>query len=315
MVLIIVSSMSVIAQDAKYSFKESYQLSAPSTVSVSSSDGNIEVVTIEGKNTDVFYVVKKDNRILNISKAEVEKEIELEVVQEGSSLSIVVKYKNEFRMLDWRDKMVIDFRLQVPSSTSCDLRTSDGNVSVSGMKKDQKLRTSDGNVNISNIGGSVVASTSDGNVNVDNVNGVVDVKTSDGDITATEIKGDTFAGTSDGNITITKITGKISAKTSDGDIRFKDLSGSITASTSDGNVSGNLLKLTNELNVKTSDGNITVSIPGNLGLDLDIKGESLDVPLTNFSGRSDENRIVGKCNGGGVAVNISTSGNVRLNYN
>ena len=75
-----------------------------------------------------------------------------------------------------------------------------------------------------------------------------------------------------------------------------------------------MLALSKELTVRTGDGNISVTIPDKLGLDLDIKGESLDIPLNNFSGRSDENVIVGKSNGGGIPVNLSTSGNVRLSY-
>ena len=103
-------------------------------------------------------------------------------------------------------------------------------------------------------------------------------------------------------------------KTSDGDLKFRDLAGSLNAHTSDGNVSGNIIELKSELTIRTSDGNISVFVPANIGMDLNIKGESLDVPLNNFSGHSDEKSIQGKSNGGGVAVNLSTSGNVTLAY-
>jgi len=141
------------------------------------------------------------------------------------------------------------------------------------------------------------------------------VKTSDGDIHVSEASSGATASTSDGNITITKAKGDVRAKTSDGDIVFQDLEGALTASTSDGNIKGNIQRLTKELSAHTSDGNISITVPANLGLDLDIKGESLDVPLTNFSGSSNEKRIQGKSNGGGIPVNRSTSGNVRLSYN
>jgi DUF4097 and DUF4098 domain-containing protein YvlB len=302
------------AQDDRYSFKESYELGTQAKVSVSSSDGNIEAVAFEGKKTDIFYIVKKNNKLLNISRQELEKEVTLEVVQAGNSLSIVVKYKNELQSFNWKDQMVVSFRLQVPKETACDLRTSDGNVSIKGLTSDQKCKTSDGNLNISDIEGSVFASTSDGNISVKKVVGPVEVKTSDGNIQLEDIKGDAKAGTSDGNIGVHRISGNTSVKTSDGDILFRDLSGSVTANTSDGNVSGNVLELKSELTVRTSDGNISVAIPDRLGLDLDIKGESLDVPLNNFSGRSDKKSIQGKSNGGGIPVNLSTSGHVTLSY-
>jgi DUF4097 and DUF4098 domain-containing protein YvlB len=305
-------SVSCIAQE--YSFKENYQLGKTAQVSISSSDGNIEAVAFDNDKTDVFYIVRKNNKVLNISRAELEKEVTLEVVQSGNSLSIVVKYKNEFGWSDWRDKMVVSFRLQLPRETECTLRTSDGNIALKGFSRNQRCNTSDGDVSISDVHGSLVASTSDGNISVSKVSGNVEVKTSDGDIHLEEIKGDARASTSDGNVSATKLTGNTSMKTSDGDLTFRDLAGSLNAQTSDGNVRGNLVELKTELTIRTSDGNISVSVPANIGLDLNIKGESLDVPLTNFSGRSDERSIQGKSNGGGVPVSLTTSGNVSLAY-
>ena len=312
--IVLISSVVCQAQDDRYSFKESYELATPAKVSISSSDGNIEAVAFEGNKTDIFYIVKKNNRLLNISRQELEKEVILEVEQQGSSLSIVVKYRNESHSFNWKDQMVVSFRLQLPKETSCDLRTSDGNISIKGLTKDQKCKTSDGDLSIADIAGSVLATTSDGNVTVKKVAGPVEVKSSDGDIHLDDIKGDVTAGTSDGNIAVSKISGNTSVKTSDGDILFKDLSGSLIANTSDGNVSGNVVELKRELTVRTSDGNISVTLPDRLGLDLDIKGESLDIPLNNFSGRSDEKVIQGKSNGGGIPVKLSTSGHVTLAY-
>lgn len=302
------------AQDNRYSFKESYELGSTPQISVSSSDGNIEAVAFEGTKADVFYIVTKHHKVLNISREELEKELILEVVHTGSSLSIVVKYKDNFNSFNWNDKMVVSFRLQLPASSACDLRTSDGNISMKGLNNTQKCKTSDGDLDLSNIGGSITAATSDGNITIKKVSGSVEAKTSDGDIRIEDVKGNAGATTSDGNITVTNLSGSTTAKTSDGDIVFRDLTGSLNATTSDGNVSGNLLQLTKELTIRTSDGNITVAIPDRLGLDLDIKGESLDIPLSNFSGRSDERVIRGKSNGGGIPVNLSTSGNVRLTY-
>ena len=110
--VLLLTSIAGLAQD--YSFKESYQLGSTAQVSISSSDGNIEAVAFDNDKTDVFYIVRKNNKVLNISRADLEKEVTLEIQQSGNSLSIVVKYKNEFGWTDWRDKMVVSFRLQLP---------------------------------------------------------------------------------------------------------------------------------------------------------------------------------------------------------
>ena len=212
-----------LAQTAPYSFKESYDLGASAKVMISSSDGNIDVVAFDGAKTDVFYIVKKNNKLLNVSCQELEKELELDVAQAGNSLSIVVKYKNEFGSVNWKDKMIVSFRLQVPKQTACDLRTSDGNISMKGLTRDQRCKTSDGDLEILDIEGMVNASTSDGNITVKKVAGPLEVKTSDGNIRIEDIKGDVKGTTSDGNVSVTNVTGNTTAKTSDGDISFKDL--------------------------------------------------------------------------------------------
>jgi hypothetical protein len=52
-------------QDLQYSFKEAYDIATPAQVSISYSDGNIEAVSSEGKKTEIFYIVKKNNNCSN----------------------------------------------------------------------------------------------------------------------------------------------------------------------------------------------------------------------------------------------------------
>src|SRR5689334_24543718 len=124
---------SALAQDARYSFKESFTLSASPQVSISSSDGDIEVVNVEGANTDVFFIVKKQNKVLSMNRAALEKELELTIDKTDNSLNIVVKYPNSHGMMDWKDRVTVSFRVQAPKGTTCDLRTSDGNISIVGL--------------------------------------------------------------------------------------------------------------------------------------------------------------------------------------
>ncbi|MBL0740029.1 DUF4097 family beta strand repeat-containing protein [Chryseolinea lacunae] len=314
-VLSLVSLAVCRAQDNEYSFKESFDVSSPAQLTISSSDGNIDVLPSSGSKIEVFYVVKKGNKVLKISKDELRKELTLDVNATASGVSINVEYPPTTWTFGMNERMRVNFRVLVPLRTACDLRSSDGNIVLNGVTGDQKLKTSDGNIHVATVKGDLYGKTSDGNVHVKNVDGSVDLKTSDGNIELDHITGTTVAaGTSDGNIRITKVTGDISVSTSDGDIAFQDVSGSFNGSTSDGNVRGNILDLKKNLTVRTSDGNIDITIPGNIGLDLDVKGESLDVPLTNFSGTSNEKKIRGKANGGGIAVSLSSNGGVSLGY-
>lgn len=306
------------AQVDDYSFKEDYKVSSPAQLSVSSHDGNIDVVASNGDVIEVYYIAKKNGKVLDITRAELEKDLIIEVDKSANSLKINVE--NRFKNQNWTfsqsfNRVDVNFKILVPKQTACNLHTSDGNVVIAGLNSDQEIKTSDGNIEINHISGNVKGRTSDGNVRVDGIKGSLEIATSDGNIHLKEIRGSVQASTSDGNIELSEIIGATSVKTSDGDIYLNNISGSFKGITSDGNVRGNVVDLKNELIVKTGDGNISIKIPGQLGLDLEIRGESLNVPLTNFSGKSDKKVIQGKSNGGGIAVNLSTSdGNITLGY-
>ncbi len=321
-----------IAQDFDYSFSENYKVSTPASMDIRTSDGNITVTSATGNEIRVFYIVKKNGKLLKIDRQELEKEVTLEVNHSDNSLDISVRHniKNSWMNIN---PINVGFRIFVPEQTATILHTADGNISLEGLTGNQECKTSDGNISISKIKGQTTGTSSDGNVNLNGINGSVYVRTSDGNISLEDISGNVQSTTSDGNIhlntingdiesvtsdgdiKISRSNGNISARTSDGHIAFEDISGSLTAVTSDGNIYGNFVKLESKLMARTSDGNVDITIPDQLGLDLDIKGESLSVPLTNFSGQSDKKSIHGQSNGGGIAVSIQASGgNIRLAY-
>lgn len=294
-------------QEPESSFKETYNVSLPAQLSISSSDGNIEVKQSGGRDIEVFYIVRRNGKLLNIDRKALEEELKLEVVHDANTLKITVKYPDDHFHGFSMNRMEVSFEIHTPKETACDLATSDGNISLDGLAGDQHVRTSDGNISITNVNGDVTGKTSDGDIRADKVSGSVKVATSDGNIALTAIVGDIESSTSDGNISLANVQGNASSKTSDGHIDFKNLSGSFTGSTSDGNISGTFSQLKGNLTARTSDGNIDITIPAKMGLDLDIKAESMNVPLENFSGRSDKKVIQGKSNGGGIPVKLSSS--------
>jgi len=310
----ILFTSSTFSQDFEYSFKEEYKMNLPASLSLSSFDGNIEVIPSEGNVIQIYYIVKKDIRLMKINREQLEEEVVVTVDHDPDRLMIKVEPKDKWSF-NWRDRANVHFKVYVPVRTSCELNTSDGNVVLSGVSGRQQIRTSDGNISVSEISGDVTGHTSDGNIHTKRIKGSVEVKTSDGDVVLDNIAGTVRSSTSDGNIRITKVEGDITARTSDGDISFEGVSGAMDAVTSDGNVRGEFALLKNQVTIRTSDGNIDLAVPKGLGLDLNIKGESLNVPLANFSGHSEDERIEGAVNGGGVAVNLVTSdGRVSLSY-
>jgi DUF4097 and DUF4098 domain-containing protein YvlB len=123
------------------------------------------------------------------------------------------------------------------------------------------------------------------------------------------------AQTSGGSIRLTDARGTLQVHTSGGSIHLENTGGSIEASTSGGGIHAKVSGLEKYLRLKTSGGSITASIPGGLGLDLDLKGNRVNTKLINFNGEAEKDRIRGKMNGGGIEVVMSTSGgSVNLDY-
>lgn len=242
------------AQKSDYSFKENYPVSSSPAVTLSSSDGNIKVYPSKSNQIEIYYIARRRNEVLRITKEDLEKEGFIFTTNHSNdNLQIRIKEKRRYNHNNWRNQINVSIEVYTPAQSSCDLHSSDGDIVLQGLTGTQTLRTSDGDIKLTNIKGDITGTTSDGN------------------------------------------------------IAFENISGSLDVATSDGNVMGNLLELKSSLKIRTSDGNIRVSIPRKLGLDLDIRGESLRIPLRNFTGRSTKSKINGKMNGGGKLVRLRTS--------
>jgi DUF4097 and DUF4098 domain-containing protein YvlB len=317
--LLLICSLHIISplcgQDFDYSFKETYKVSTPANLDLSSSDGHLDIIPSDGNQIEVFYIVRKAGKLLKIDRQKLEEDFIVETESSANAVRISVKDKRQYKPFNFEYETGVGFKVYVPKETMCNLATSDGNITITGLNANQQFKTSDGSIELIEIAGSVTGRTSDGDIRIRKIKGNVDVQTSDGTIELETVGGDVQASTSDGNIRLNKINGDIAVRTSDGYIDFKEISGSFKASTSDGNIKGSVTTLKKELTLKTSDGDIEVTLPEQLGLDLDIKGESIDVPFKNFTGKFDKTYVRGKSNGGGIPVILTTSGgNVRLTY-
>jgi hypothetical protein len=76
------------AQDFDYSFKEEYKMTLPATLTVSTSDGNIDVMPGKGDVITVYYIVKKTGRFMKIDRKKVEEELRLEVDHDGGAFRL-----------------------------------------------------------------------------------------------------------------------------------------------------------------------------------------------------------------------------------
>jgi len=74
-----------------------------------------------------------------------------------------------------------------------------------------------------------------------------------------------------------------------------------------------IIELGKYVTVSNSGGNINLELPGEKGINLKLRGNKIKIDdLKNFSGQQDEHRISGTVNGGGIPVEVRTSGSITL---
>ena len=316
-----------------FSFKETYKVSTPAEMVITTNDGFINVNSNESREIEVFYIVKKNNRIIDIDLDELEIYVDVDVISSNDRLEIKIRQKETSWIKNWKDRHNVSLQINAPANTACNLKTSDGDILLEGFRGEQQCRTSDGDIIVEHIAGYLTAKTSDGDINVSNVQGDTELITSDGDINVENTEGEANFRTSDGNILVRNIDGNINAvtsdgniilgntngentaRTSDGNIVFENMRGSLSAQTSDGDIRGDLIQITNKLYLRTSDGNISVTIPDGLGIDVRLKGEDIHTKLDNFSGNTSDHLVEGTIRGGGIEVELITSdGNINLDF-
>ncbi|MFD2935922.1 DUF4097 family beta strand repeat-containing protein [Spirosoma flavum] len=292
-------------------------------------------LTIEGGSTGtkVEMFVRANNWNDKLDKAEIDerlKDYDITIAQEGSTLVAIAKHRG--MNTNWKKTLSISFKFYTPRNVATDLRTSGGSIQLSSLTGTQKFRTSGGSLNLTDLEGDINGQTSGGSINMDRCRKDIDLQTSGGSIEAkassgkmrlhtsggsirlTELKGNIDAQTSGGSVNGDDIEGEIKANTSGGSVRLANIAGSVDASTSAGGVDVSIVKLGEYVRLTTSAGNVRVKMPLDKGISLNLSGNNIKIPLSNFNGDTEKDRIKGTLNGGGIPVTLSaSSGSVYVN--
>lgn len=270
-----------------------------------------------------------------ISKEEIAerlKEYDLTIQQSGDSLIAIVKRKRDnWSDDDWKRSLSISFKAYVPEKINTDVRTSGGSILMEnltgnigfgtsgGSLKARKLggvvrgKTSGGSIDVSNCKDDLELTTSGGSIHAENSEGNLNLRTSGGSMDLNGLKGNINARTSGGSIDANGLSGEMKLQTSGSSIHLRAIAGTLDASTSGGSIDAEVIELGKSLSLRTSAGSVTLRMPLDKGLDLDLRANKITANLNNFNGDTDDNRIKGALNGGGIPVRISvSSGNLYL---
>lgn len=333
--LVSIASQGQSEKDKPYVTKN-FSNSALNALTVETSGGSISVTGGETSGFRVEMYVRPNNNWngkQDFSKEEIEDRLEdfdILIGTEGNKVIATAKRKNNG---NWNNKGVsIGFKVYTPRKITTNLKTNGGSISMSSLNGEQNFSTSGGSLKVDDLdgiirgrtsGGSIEASkcskdivltTSGGSIRANDLTGNVNLTTSGGSIDLDNLNGDIRAHTSGGSVKGDGIKGKLDAGTSGGSVRLANVSGSLKASTSAGAIEVSMLSLGEYVNLSTSAGSVRVTMPLDKGLDLNLRGSKVSIPLKNFDGNAEKNRVSGKMNGGGVPVTLSaSSGSVYVN--
>jgi DUF4097 and DUF4098 domain-containing protein YvlB len=314
---------------------KSFKNASPKKIIAGTSHGNISISDVPASETRVEVYVRSGNSNQELSKQEIQKKLDeyysLEISLSGDVLSASVHQKKE--ILFNESGLSISFVIYTPKTASSILKTSHGNVDLTGLEGSQDAETSHGNLTISKITGKVVGQTSHGNVSVTDCNNDIDVSTDHGDITGRncagtiklitshgnidlrDLKGKVRAGTSHGNVSGNSIGGELTASTSHGNVNLDNISSSVNATTDHGDISLSAVNITGEIVISNGNGNISIELPKGKALDLDLQGKDVYVDgMQNFNGTKSKDLVKGSINGGGIKVSAKTDRETRLTF-
>jgi hypothetical protein len=280
---LVLSLTSSYAADKK--FEKNFSVSPGGTLNLTTDVGMVVIIGTPSGEVRVLAEIKGKDRDV--------KKFEVSADQAGKDVNVTGRGPGAKWWFWGSSDLDVRFSIQVPREYNLNVRTSGGDIDVR------------------NIKGGVLGKTSGGNLVVRDVEGTVKMETSGGNILSERVNGTVSFETSGGNVEIASTAGSVDATTSGGDIRVSDVVGEVRVETSGGNVSVKVSGGNKGIHASTSGGNIDISIPKDVGANIDAStsgGEVVcDLPVTMI-GKIDESRLRGTLNGGGSTIYAHTSG-------
>lgn len=275
------------AEGKPYITKE-FTLKGPGILKAYTVAGNIEVKTIE--ETDKVRVELYLDRGYSFwSNSKNLDNYRITIIQRGNEVISSVERKNKETGF-FSDQMRFSYKIYVPRSISTELRTSGGNVSISGLHGRHVIKSSAGNIDVDDIHGKVTAYTVGGNINFNYSKGIL------------------YGMTTGGNIMVDQSQGEIRLQSDGGQIRAERISGTLLAKLGGGDIKVHFLCVSEGISLDTGAGNIYLELPRMKGYDLVLKGTDIRLPAgLQFEGYKSRQKVEGTVDKGGAAINLTTN--------
>lgn len=217
-------SISVIVPNALFGlfekteeFRETYEVPRGIRMQVQNANGEIKISHWDEDHVEVYAKKKTNHGEAELAKVKIEVTID-------DQMEIRTKY------LEKNVRVSVKYDIKVPDGVIVEeVKTSNGEIEISGTRGDVRLMTSNGEIYVSDVMGSVSAQTSNGEIEIKRATAVLEANTSNGEI-AVEIydvpEGGTDISSSNGSIDVyivDDLNADLRAATSIGKVQIRDV--------------------------------------------------------------------------------------------
>ncbi len=318
------AAVSPLAAETDKSIHKTFDVAPGGNLVVDIGSGGIDVQGTTGSQVVIDFT----RRVSAGSEEEEERilrEQEVTIEQTGNTVTIRSKHSRGGNSGSWWSSLFggsnnrkFHLKVSVPDKFNVDLKTSGGGIDVAQLTGTVKTNTSGGGLGFKTITGDIDGRTSGGGIDLDHCKGTIVVHTSGGGIDVADSEGPLDVDTSGGGITIDTHHGNVKAVTSGGGIRLGDIAGNVEAHTSGGSIRADItIQPTADCRLDTSGGGITVTLPGNVAMNIDAATSaghvSSELPVT-ITGEHKKDHLRGTINGGGPELHLrSSAGGIDIN--
>jgi hypothetical protein len=277
--LAVFASLTGLAQDPDHSWSRTYPVNGKPTLTLETADGGVEFHPC-GDCHEIRIHIELVGRKLS--------DYRLEEGQSGDEVHFLFKERPQLGAhIVWHREQT-RVTVESPAELTLEAKTSDGNVTVSGLQGDLSLTTGDGNLTLDRVSGNLRIKSGDGQVKITNADGAIEARTSDG------------------NLSVDGVFHALALHTSDGTLDLSLREGT---------------KLAGASTIQSSDGSVTIRVPQNFAADLSVHTSdghvdcALPITTDHYQSGGESHELRGKLNGGGTPLTIHTSdGNVKIEY-
>jgi len=272
-------------------FSSTHKLAPGGRVMLESFNGGVEIVGWEKDSVEI-------SGTKSASREDVMKDIRIDVVSEADSIRI-----RAIRPVEHNCNCGAKFVLKVPKKVILDsITTSNGGIRVESIAGNSRLKTSNGGIRVWGVDGNLEATTSNASIEVGQFKGAADLRSSNGRIKADGIRGSFDARTSNSSI--------------DATVAELDPGRPLSLESSNGSITLTLdTWKSNDIKAHTSNSSVNVRLPEKVAADLILSTSngSISTDFEITTSQFSKTRVVGKLNGGGPRLDLSTSnGSVRV---